>query len=172
MVRTYTGILRGVYSAPRKMIVSLGRRIDFVDGVASGIPENVATHLLNQKVLTEIIPEFETQVVEEPTPVVVEEPTPVVVEEPTPVVVEDVIEEAVEEVIEETAESTEDENPAQEEPSIEFDPVEGNQETSDGLLSRSDIEELYDRLGTWTAVAEELDISTTTLRKYRDELGL
>lgn len=161
MVRTYTGILRGVYSAPRKMIVSLGRRIDFVDGVASGIPENVATHLLNQKVLTEIIPEFETQVVEEPTPVVVEEPTPVVVE--------DVIEEAVEEVIEET---TEDENPAQEEPSIEFDPVEGNQETSDGLLSRSDIEELYDRLGTWTAVAEELDISTTTLRKYRDELGL
>lgn len=163
MARTYTGILRGVYSAPRKMIVSLGRRIDFVDGVAKGIPENVATHLLNQKVLTEIIPEFETQVETAiPEPVV---PEPVAEVVPEPVAEAD---EAIEEVIEEV----EDENPAQEEPSIEFDPVEGNQETSDGLLSRSDVEELYDRLGTWTAVAEELEISTTTLKKYRDELGL
>lgn len=207
MAVKYTGILRSVYSGPRRMIDSLGRRIEFIDGVAHGIPEYVAQHLLRQNLVSEIIPEVDEDevvvapVVEEPVvedevaeePVVEEE----VVEEPVvedevvedPVVEEDVAEEPVveeevaeepiveedvaeEPVAEEEVAVEEEEISAEEEPSMEFEPVEDNPETSDGVLTRSEVQDLYDRLGTWTAVAEELDISTTTLRKYRDELGL
>jgi len=183
MAVKYTGILRSVYSGPRRMIDSLGRRIEFIDGVAHGIPEYVAQHLLRQNLVSEIIPEVdEDDVVVVPVvdePVVVEEAVieDEVVEEP--VVEEEVVEEPVveeeiveEPVVEEEPAVEEEEIPAEEEPSMEFEPVEDNPETSDGVLTRSEVQDLYDRLGTWTAVAEELDISTTTLRKYRDELGL
>ena len=35
-----------------------------------------------------------------------------------------------------------------------------------------EITEMYDRLGTWGAVAKELDVTTTVLRKYREDAGL
>lgn len=179
MSNTYKGVLRNVYYAPRKIIVAQGRRLEFIEGVATGIPEYTAKLLQRQNILSEITPEFEVE-----APVLAEEQVTVapVVEE---VVEEEVVEEAVEEAVaeeaveeltEEVAEEEpiveEEEIPAEEEPSMEFEPVEGNEETSDGLLTRSEVQEMYERLGTWTAVAEDLDVSTTTLKKYRDELGL
>jgi len=203
MQKTYTGILRDVYYAPRRRFSVKGYRIETYDGVAKGVPEYPATILLRQNIFSEIIPEFEN-VIEETTVVseVIETDSGEVVPEPEEVVEENhqeveeqetdevFVEEEEEEeedfeeeqnLVEEVQETTEveeeevkeeviDETP--EEPYMEFDPVEGNEETSDGLLTKSEVQELYDRLGTWSAVAEDLDISTTTLRKYRDELGL
>lgn len=45
-------------------------------------------------------------------------------------------------------------------------------ETEDGKLTADEIQSLYDSMGTWTAVAKYLGITTTTLRKYREETGL
>jgi len=42
----------------------------------------------------------------------------------------------------------------------------------DAQPTAEQITEMYDRLGTWTAVAKELDVTTTTLRKYREDAGL
>lgn len=197
MQKTYTGILRDVYYAPRRRFAVKGYRIEAFEGVAKGVPEYPATVLLRQNIFSEIIPEFEenteeetsvfSEVVETTSGEVVEDVEESVSEEEEELdevetstaeeTVEEVEEVAEEEEVEELAEEEQvetqpEEETLPEEPYMEFDPVEGNEETSDGLLTKSEVEELYERLGTWSAVAEDLDISTTTLRKYRDELGL
>jgi len=50
--------------------------------------------------------------------------------------------------------------------------VDNTAETEDGVLSADEVQSLYDSLGTWSAVADHLGITTATLRKYREELGL
>ena len=46
------------------------------------------------------------------------------------------------------------------------------EETEDGVLTAEEIQALYDEHGTWSAVAKHLDVSTSTLRKYREDAGL
>lgn len=50
--------------------------------------------------------------------------------------------------------------------------VKDTKETSDGFLTVQEVSNLYEELGTWTAVADRLGIATSTLRKYREELDL
>lgn len=61
----------------------------------------------------------------------------------------------------------ETESEAEEEMEEEEDVVE-----EDSQPTAEQIQTLYGELGTWTAVAESLGITTATLRKYREALGL
>lgn len=45
-------------------------------------------------------------------------------------------------------------------------------DTEDAVLTAEEIQGLYEELGTWSAVADHLKITTTTLRKYREDAGL
>ena len=164
MKRLYTCYLSTKYNKKKRNIFAFGRKIQFIDGVATGVAEYPSQELLKRGIVHKIIPEFEEPVIVEDVVVQPDFVEVSVTEEEE--VTEEVVEESVEEIVEEVVE----ENLAEQ--TIEIEPVEGNPETSDGLLSRSDVQEMYDRLGTWTAVAEELDVSTTTLRRYREELGL
>jgi hypothetical protein len=176
MEKTYTCILRNVYWEPRKSIITNGRNLEFIDGISRGVPEYVAKRLLKMKVLKEIIEEVSEGLVETihlediiAAPYV---PTPISVIEPP--VVEDNVEVQsyepddlnVNTVV--TGIETVPESVARQ----EVVPVEGVSETEDGLLTAEEISSLYEKLGTWSAVAAELKITTTVLRKYRDNLGL
>lgn len=97
-----------------------------------------------------------------------------------PVVVETVLPVAEEapEVVEETPEVVVEEETVVEEPEeedsvvVHVNVVADVEETEDGILTAQEIQDLYDSLGTWSAVANHLKITTTTLRKYREETGL
>jgi hypothetical protein len=92
---------------------------------------------------------------------------PVAVEE-TPVIAE---EDVSEEEAEEDGEVMEIEEPV-DRIRVYENVVSDVKETEDGFLSAQEIQDLYESLGTWSAVAKHLSITTTTLRKYREELGL
>jgi hypothetical protein len=92
-----------------------------------------------------------------------------------PVVVETVLpvaEEAPEVVVEEEAVAEEPEEEPEEAVVAHVNVVADVEETEDGVLTAQEIQDLYDSLGTWSAVANHLKITTTTLRKYREETGL
>ena len=86
--------------------------------------------------------------------------------EDVPVVVETVLP-VEEEVVEE--EVIEEEEPAQEEEPIEEEETVEEEASSP---SAEEITALYEELGTWTAVAKHYGVTTTILRKYREEAGL
>lgn len=135
-----------------------GTIVVFRDGVAYNVSEQtakiaqrqhyIASVTLNPEVREYAAPVEEPQVAPEEEAQTVEE----VVEEPAP---EPVVEE------EEVTERPVEENVVADTP-----------ETEDGILSAEEIQGLYDSLGTWTAVADHLGITTTTLRKYREDVGL
>lgn len=86
--------------------------------------------------------------------------------EDVPVVVETVLpveEEVVEEEVIEEGEPAQEEEPIEEEETVE-------EEASSP--SAEEITALYEELGTWTAVAKHYGVTTTILRKYREEAGL
>jgi hypothetical protein len=171
MEKTYTCILRNVYWEPRKNIMTNGRNLEFIDGVSRGVPEYVAKRLLKMRVLKEIIEEGTDGLVE----TVHEEPldetpyVPVISEEPIPAVEYNVeVQSYEQDVVADDPDVSVEEVPF----SQEITPVDGVTETSDGVLTSEEITSLYERLGTWSAVAAELNITTSVLRRYRDNLGL
>lgn len=163
MKRTYTGFLRTAYNAPKKRINALGRNIDFINGVARGIPEDQALFLLNKNIIASM--EIETSVDTAPAPIV-----PVV--EEAPVVVEQVVVEEEEEDVVEEEPVVEEDPAAEEEPVFEEDPSETDEVLDISSLTEEDIRRLYDEHGTWSAVAASLGITTVTLKKYRESLGI
>lgn len=192
--KTYTCILRNAYKAPKKYIQAQGRRLEFIDGVAHGVPEYPARMLLHNKIAKEIILE---QPLEEHQEEVFEEVVNVQAEEVVTFENEDAPEQEqpqyteqeirdmelegleeeaiIQEMFEEEQNQEEDEEEeisAEEAPQQEVKVVEGVIETEDGILTKEEVESMYERLGTWTAVANELQITTTTLRRYREVLGL
>lgn len=88
--------------------------------------------------------------------------------EDVPVVVETVLpveEEVVEEEVVKEEEVIEEEEPIEEE-------EEETVEEEASSPSAEEITALYEELGTWTAVAKHYGVTTTILRKYREEAGL
>ena len=67
--------------------------------------------------------------------------------------------------VEEMSSEPEEPTPEPEEPTPE--PEEPTPE-----YTKEELSALYEEHQTWTAVAEHLDISTATLKKYREEVGL
>lgn len=103
-----------------------------------------------------------------------EEPTEPATEETTPE--EPVTEEpATEEPTPEepaTEEPVAEEEPSMEDITMEDTPVE-DPTTEEGVpTSAEEIQARYNDLGTWSAVADSYDVSTSTLRRWRDELGM
>jgi hypothetical protein len=49
--------------------------------------------------------------------------------------------------------------------------VSETEETKDLTLSKKELQQLYKDLGNWNKVAKKLDVSTTTLTKYRKSIG-
>jgi len=203
MSKTFTGTLRSVYRLPRRFIVAHGMRIEFINGVAKGIPEYQANLLMKNNVLASMVEEgasdfvVDTDVISLIDTVV---KNPVVVSEASEVVeVPQVFSEEMEEEIptqdaggevvlpesnvidfqEENSpnenfgevESEEWENVIPEELSNEGT-LEPSVMTTMGEITRENMRELYSELKTWSAVASHLEVSTTVLRRYRDELGL
>lgn len=54
----------------------------------------------------------------------------------------------------------------------ETDAGDDGESDKDDPTAENDVARLYEELGTWTAVAERLEISTAALRKLREEQGL
>lgn len=197
MPKTYTGTLRNVYRLPRRFIVAHGMRIEFINGVAKGIPEYQANLLLKNNVLISMVEEsgdsFNAEIL--PTPVTEpemlhadtldeEEPTVETTsfdESETPNEHSGEIEPSGwENVIpdEELPESQE----AQEFLDLPELPEFNSQDeevlnspvsiqTTLGEVTREDMEKLYADLKTWSAVASHFKVSTTVLKRYRNVLG-
>lgn len=54
MKKTYTGVLKDSYFAPKKFINVMGEKIVFIEGISKEIPEEIAFYLLNKNVLAKI----------------------------------------------------------------------------------------------------------------------
>jgi hypothetical protein len=183
MQKTFTGVLRDSYVAPRRRIFAYGRMIDFVDGVARGLSDSVARELLRRKILREIIPEYvpeELDVSEvflspdsgfvEPESVQVVTPEFNELQLESAVDVEPVHVSASEvEVVESVASSEFD---VVEVESVDSGVVEDDAHAESMGITRELIESLYVELKTWTAVASHLGVTITRLKKYRDDLNL
>lgn len=162
----YTLKIKRQFASQGRQIKNIGGTIVvFRGGVATGVSEHVAQIARKQHYIDSIIEEV--QPAAQAVPEVPE--------------VEEVVEE---EVVQEVEEVGEEEDEELEEPEVETqevveDSIEVNEsvvadveETEDSVLTAEEIQALYDKLGTWSAVADYLEISTATLRKYRDEVGL
>jgi hypothetical protein len=83
---------------------------------------------------------------------------------------------SVEEIPEEVSVVVETVLPTEEPEAIEEpkkeEPVEEEEEEKEEGVTAEKIQELYGSLGTWSAVASHLEITTAQLRKLREELGL
>lgn len=166
----YTLRIKRVFRQQGRQVKNIGGRVVvFRDGVAYGVSENVADVARRQHYIesVEFTPREEENVTVEKTP------------EPEAPVEEEVQEEPIEEpVIEEESRSENgeeevvEEDLADDEIEVHDNVVADTEETEDGVLSADEIQTLYDSLGTWSAVADHLGITTTTLRKYREETGL
>jgi len=146
----YTGVLRNYNKKTSKKVVYFKNdTFIFSNGVCNNLTEDVAKLFLKRKLLSRIT-ENESGYVFDDSNI---EPVVVAVEE-------------IQEVID-----TVQEEPAliQEEPVEEVAPSDVEEEIP---YTKEQIEDLYGNLGTWAAVAEYLDISTTLLKKYRVSLGL
>jgi hypothetical protein len=144
MKKTYTGVLRSAYFAPKKFINVLGQRILFIEGISREIPEDVALHLFEKKILASISENVTFEYVEE----VVEFPSlPEFPEEP---------------VFTQVFELPE----MPEEPEFEVE------ENSQFEITKELLESLYLEHQTWSAVATHLNVTPARLKKYRDDLNL
>jgi hypothetical protein len=174
MKLTYKGILRDAYLSPKRRVFAFGQIIDFTDGVADGLSESIARELLNRKIIKEYTPNYPLEPVDE-----LEAAASLFVQSPkvTEFVEVNSNEQAQPDFTDEQLTDMGDVEPTQEVdiyteydlPTLpEFeDENSGNEEITKELL-----EELYSEFGTWTAVANHLGITTTRLKKYRDEFGL
>jgi len=185
--------LKDIFVAPGRQVKNIGGRIVvFFDGLATNVSESVAELARKQYYIEEVINVNEdTQEATEETPEVDDG----FVEHEGEEVPEDEIDEETEyegsventtsEVIEESIEVEvpvvhEEENNEEEEVEevsegyveVSSDVVSDVEETEDNKLTAEEIQGLYDELGTWSSVAEYLDVSTATLRRYREEVGL
>lgn len=133
-----------------------GKVVLFKKGVAVTDDENVALAARRYRYIESV-----TKL--EETPEVLVEPVAatVAVTEPEETPVEDEEDENPEEV----PQVEQDETEQEEESEVEAPVVEEEEDTPNVAL-------LYEELGTWTAVAERLGITTSALRKLREEQGL
>jgi hypothetical protein len=195
MSKKYTGTLRSVYRLPRRFIVAHGMRIEFINGVANGIPEYQANLLMKNNVLASM---FEEGVV--PEEGIHSDSSQIEIPEINVVQFDET--ESIEESFGEV-ESSEWSEYIPEDSSIEQQSTQGvfeeaeqygsvvsNEGESDnyenieseigsvtvmttlGEITREDMQGLYAELKTWAAVASHFEVSTTVLKRYRDELGL
>jgi hypothetical protein len=198
MPKTYTGTLRNVYRLPRRFIVAHGMRIEFINGVAKGIPEYQANLLLKNNVLISMVEESGNSFNAEILPMPVPEPEVLHAEAPDE-------EEPVVETTYFDESETPNEHAGEVEPEVwqnvipdeELPETQEPQEfislpdlpelspqveevleapvsvqTTMGDVTREDMEKLYADLKTWSAVASHFEVSTTVLKRYRDSLGL
>ena len=150
--------IKSIFSASGRQLKNIGGRVVvFYDGVAKHVSEETAMMAKRKHYIDSVtamkVENEEVDVVEDEVQEVVEEP-----------VVEPVVEEEVEEIVDE-------EEVFEDYVSAEYID-ETTEEAQDNKLTSEEITELYEQLGTWSAVAEYLDITTSTLRKYREELGI
>lgn len=138
-----------------------GTLVVFHDGVANSVSQDIADYAGKLYYISDILPigeEVVAPVVVEPEPVITPEPEPEPETEPTP----------------------EPEPEPEPTPEVEVEP---ETEVESELVVEPEVEEnleptaeeiqsLYDELGTWTAVADRLEVTTATLRKYREAAGL
>ena len=126
-----------------------GQLVVFEDGIARRVDETVADIAKRMGQVGRIL------IHKQPVA------TPVVAAEPGKEEAPEDNKEEVETADEEKPEKEEqpDEQPEEEEPSLDN-------------LTKDSLQALYDEKGTWSAVADYLDTTTTTLKKHRDELGL
>jgi hypothetical protein len=189
---TYKGILRDSYVSPRRRIYAHGHMIDFVNGVAEGLSEAVAMELFRRKIIKDYYPTYPTEPIDELEAAVstfVKKPTvkefyednspEVVTPEFTNAELEamgDVEPVSVVDDQVDTEEPTVSEGDHEESShaEVEADAVEDEPEENFGNeeITKELLETLYAELNTWTAVANHLGITTTKLKKYRDEFGL
>lgn len=181
--------LKNAFIAPGRQVKNIGGRIVvFHDGVARNVSEEVANLAQRQHYIEEVINAGQEEVQPEVSPNLtpeikpeVEETEEVTFEEPQ--VPDEVIEreyDAVLNALEEfDFEDVSDEEFAavmeEDTQGVEIQEPESfadTEETEDGVLTAEEIQALYDEHGTWSAVAKYLDVSTSTLRKYREDAGL
>lgn len=133
-----------------------GKVVLFKKGVAVTDDENVALAARRYRYIESVTKLEETpEVLVEPVAATVAVTEP----EETPVEDEDTVEDENPEQVEQ------DETEQEEESEVEAPVVEEEEDTPNVAL-------LYEELGTWTAVAERLGITTSALRKLREEQGL
>jgi len=191
---TYRGILRESYYSPRRRVYAHGQIIDFVEGVAHGLSEATAVELFRRKIIKEYVPTYPLEKVDDieaslsrfvPEAKIREFYETDAPEQSQPEFTTEQLEEMGdveplrEELVDEDASevelpdftqgTTEDSSLEEEE---EEEEEEEAQQTGDEEITKELIENLYNELGTWTAVANHLGITTTRLKKYRDEFGL
>lgn len=136
-----------------------GKVVIFRKGVAVTDNENVALAARRYRYIESVTKLEETpEVLVEPVAATVAVTEP----EETPVEDEDTVED---ENPEEVPQVEQDETEQEEESEVESPVVEEEEDTPNVAL-------LYEELGTWTAVAERLGITTSALRKLREEQGL
>jgi hypothetical protein len=179
---TYKGILRDSYVSPRRRIFVHGHMVDFVNGVSDGLSEAVAMELFRRKIIKEYMPNYPTEPVDEleaavsafvKKPVVKEfyegNSTEVVIPEFTNAELEAMGDVEPVSIVYEPQE--EDVTPGEPQ---ETDVADSESEENSGSeeITKELLENLYSELKTWTAVANHLGITTTRLKKYRDEFGL
>lgn len=184
--------LKDVFIAPGRQVKNIGGRlVVFFDGLAQNVSESVAELAKRQHYIDSVtlVSEDEAEVEVSPsiTPEVkpeVEETEEVTFQESK--IPDEVIERAYEEheavlnALEEfDTEDVSDEEFAtlmeEDTQAVEIQEPESfaeTEETEDGVLTAEEIQALYDEHGTWSAVAKHLDVSTSTLRKYREDAGL
>ena len=142
------------YKVPgRHTVAMIGSLVVFQDGVATVSSRDIAEHAKKLRFISNV------QELAEPTQVVVSPPVKKEIEEVL------ATEEAITKALDEVAEAFSEEGESAEVESIE-------DADEDDSLTAEEIQELYDTHGTWSAVANHLGITTTTLRKYREEAGL
>jgi hypothetical protein len=184
--------LKNAFIAPGRQVKNIGGRIVvFHDGVARNVSEEVANLAQRQHYIEEVISAGEEEVQPEVSPNLTPEVKPEV-EETEEVtfqeskIPDEVIERAYEEheavlnaLAEFDTEDVSDEEFAtlmeEDTQAVEIQEPESfaeTEETEDGVLTAEEIQALYDEHGTWSAVAKHLDVSTSTLRKYREDAGL
>lgn len=136
----------------------LGRIIVFEDGIGYADEPEVADYAAKLRHISHV---------EKIKPVIEEAP----IEEPVKE------EEQAEEVPENIKENVEgfdeaEDTPEEEAEEPEEEEEEEEKEEAPAEEASPDVQKMYDDLGTWKAVADELGISTTELRKLREEQGL
>jgi len=148
MMENYSAKLRDIYYAPKKIINLYGKTIRFTDGIATGLSKYQAETLLRKRIVDSIAEGEDIQRLSYVTAPDVPVPSPEPATEPAP------------------------EPEPTPEPEPEPEPDAPEDEETDSEYTREELEALYEEHGTWTSVASYLDVSTATLKKYRDAVGL
>jgi len=175
MKKTYTVVLRRAYHAAKRRVFAFGQVINFVDGIAGNVSEAVALELKRRNLITEMRPEYILEEVDRGEAVLSGFTPPVTfydfedevgIESEQPEFTDAELEDMG--MIEPTIENL----PELPEPPLSLDEQEVLAEEVGEEITKELIETLYEELGTWSAVASQLGITTTRLKKYRDEFGI